>query len=131
MPTTPTPTAATLLMQNGTEDIIWFGQGGPDQVNILSWIDYLGFGRGNLAGSNVGANFSPPLSTFNGTITGTIDGVNLFFATTAVAANPQNINLYVNGIYQVQGLDYTLAGTNSQTIVFVVPPPLNAVISAT
>ena len=131
MPTTPTPTAALWLGQNGTEDIVQFTFGGPDEAVIVSWIDYLGFGRGNLAGSNVGANFSPPLSTFNGTITGTIDGVNLFFATTAVAANPQNINLYVNGIYQVQGLDYTLAGTNSQTIVFVVPPPLNAVISAT
>src|ERR1700743_1997557 len=55
---------------------------------------------------------------------GTVDGVNTVFTTTQ-RPNPNGIWLYVNGVYQTIGLDYTL---NGQVITFVMAPPEDATI---
>jgi hypothetical protein len=100
--------------------------GGPDEAVIVSWIDYLGFGRGNLANSG-GGGLTAPLTTINGEITGATDGVNITFTLSTAPAAPGSMVVFVNGVYQVQGTDYIIFGT---AIVFSVPPSLNAEIVA-
>ena len=95
--------------------------------NIVSWIDQTGTGQGNLAsGASRIGNFSPPLSSPSG-ITGTINGSNLTFVFTQVPVNPGSILLFLNGVYQVQGIDYTISGT---TFLMAQPPPPNAILVA-
>jgi hypothetical protein len=60
--------------------------------------------------------YSPPLVSPTG-ITGTMNGTNKEFILTATPLNPVNLTLYLNGVYQVQGPNYTLAGTTISMIV--------------
>lgn len=57
----------------------------------------------------------------NETPTGTIDGANNIFSLSHIP-NPQtSLLLWLNGVYQTQGTDYTLSG---QTITFTIPPAI-------
>jgi hypothetical protein len=81
-----------------------------------------------IGGSSTPLNFSPPE-----TPGGTIDGVNLIF-TISAAPNPStSLSLYVNGIYQRQGAQYTVAASSAGggviTFISGSQPQVGAVIT--
>ena len=55
--------------------------------------------------------FSPPLTNTNGGIIGVINGTNKTFTLSSTPFNPLDLRLYLNGIYFVQGIHYTLSGS--------------------
>ncbi len=73
-------------------------------------------------GTTIGGGGSGGLSTQ--TPTGAIDGVNADFE---LPYAPTTLFLYLNGVLQTLGDDYTLSGT---TITFVTPPVIGDTIQA-
>lgn len=67
------------------------------------------------------------LSSTNGTITGTFNGINTVFDLVITPTATPNTALFLNGIYQIQGTDYTMV---SSTITMTIPPILGDQLTA-
>lgn len=76
-------------------------------------------GRTAVWGSSSGLNYPTPLTSVAGTITGTFNGSNTSFTLSTAPTTPSAIILFLNGIFQLQGTDYTLTDS---TITMTVAP---------
>jgi hypothetical protein len=58
--------------------------------------------------------------------TGAINGINNVYTITQAPSPVDSIRVFVNGVLQLKGTDYTLATT---TITFVTAPPVSAALT--
>lgn len=70
----------------------------------------------NCGGGGGGGSQNIYLSSYQGTITGAINGSNTTFTFSQTSLSPQNTILTLNGVTQAQGIDYTLAGGSIVTM---------------
>lgn len=62
------------------------------------------------------------------TPSGAVDGVNAAFGLSVPPADPASVLVYLNGIFQTQGVNYTISG---QALTLAVPPAIGQTLSAT
>ncbi len=62
---------------------------------------------------------------------GTIDGSNVDFAALYGPINPLHVLIFINGLFQTNGVDYTFSGTSPVDIVFTVAPPAGTMANPT
>lgn len=82
-----------------------------------------------VSGSSIVVSFTgsiPTVPTFNDDVTptGTIDGSNATFTISPAPSPAASLQLFLNGVLQYRGTDYTLTGG---TIVYTTPPTVGSV----
>lgn len=76
---------------------------------------------GALSGGGGGSSGVPTqvFAGAGGTIVGAINGVNTAFTLPSVPTSAGSVEVFLDGLFQRQGIDYTIAGAN---ITFAVAP---------
>jgi hypothetical protein len=87
-------------------------------IGAVSCVDNPGVST-NCTFAGAGGGFSPPISSVGGGITGTFNGSNVTFTLSSTPPNPGSLVLFLNGVFQIQGTNYTLSGA---TITMAVAP---------
>lgn len=131
----PFANSAYLSIDNSNfgADFLWLIR--PGSSFPVSWIDRNGQLGGNLLNgipSGGGAyQFTPPLSTVAGTISGACNGSNVTFTLSSAPTTPAALQVIVSGVWQLQGsgvgYSYSISGN---VITFVTPPPNGGFVAA-